>query len=302
MSSDPSQHFVLAADIGGTHMRAALVDEDGHVLLRSRADTPGHAEAPAALIELIRSVGAERSLGEVSRAVIGLPGVCDYEEGCLMWAPHLPESWPGRLSRRELSSCLDLPVEVANDADLAAVGEAYFGAARGCASMAYLTVSTGTGAGVVHGGRLLRGRSSLAEIGHTIVDWRSWAADGGGELEESGSGSGMAARALREGLGYLDAEAIGAAADGDPRALAIWRDAVASCAVAVENLLMCFSPSTVVIGGGLGRDEKFFGAVRELVLSRPAHHPDGLTVVPAALGDDAGLAGAARWDAALGRA
>ena len=296
------QQLVLAADIGGTQMRAALVDESGQILHRRRVLTPGHADAPAALMELIRSVGAEQGFGDASRAVIGLPGVCDYEEGCLLWAPHLPESWPDQLSRRELSSRLGLPVEVANDADLAAVGEAYFGAARGCPAMAYLTVSTGTGAGVVHGGRLLRGRCSLAEIGHTIVDWRSWADDGSGELEERGSGSGMAARARREGLGDLDAQAIAAAAKSDPRASAIWRDAVASCAVAVENLIMCFSPTTVVIGGGLGCDETFFRPVRELVLSRPVHHPEDLTIVPAALGDDAGLAGAAKWEAAVGRA
>jgi hypothetical protein len=61
---------------------------------------------------------------------------------------------------------------------------------------------------------------------------------------------------------------------------------------------MSFYPSIVVIGGGLGRQQEFFGPLRELVLSRPGHHPDDLTIVRSALGDDAGLAGAAAWQAA----
>jgi predicted NBD/HSP70 family sugar kinase len=62
---------------------------------------------------------------------------------------------------------------------------------------------------------------------------------------------------------------------------------------------MCFSPSTVVIGGGLGRQEEFFGPLRELVLRPGARHPDDLTIVRSALGDDAGLSGAAGWQAAI---
>ena len=95
-------------------------------------------------------------------------------------------------------------------------------------------------------------------------------------------------------------EVAAAAAGGDARAIAIWQGAIAACAVGVSNLVMSFYPSLVVIGGGLGRREEFFGPLRELVLSRPEHHPADLTILPAALGDDAGLAGAAAWVAATG--
>jgi len=290
---------VLAADVGGTQMRAALVDPDGTVVLRRSAATPGHADVPAALIDLIASVGAERGHGSASHAVVGLPGAVDYEAGRLLWAPHLPERWTELLSRDELSERLGLPAHIANDADLAAVGEAAFGAGAGITDVAYLTISTGIGAGVVHGGRLLRGRRSLAEVGHTVIDWRAWREGSPSTLEELGSGSGLARLAREAGLGPLDAREVeSAAARGEARAITVWQGAIAACAVGVSNLVMSFYPSTVVVGGGLGRGAEFFGPLRDLVMSRPEHHPADLTIVPAALGDDAGLAGAAAWTSA----
>jgi glucokinase len=187
-------------------------------------------------------------------------------------------------------------VYVANDADLAAVGEAAFGAGAGCANVAYVTISTGIGAGVVHEGRLVRGTRSLAEVGHTIIDWRAWRDGRPGTLEELGSGSGLARLAREAGLGELDARAVHESAQaGDERAEALWQDAIAACAAGVSSLVLSFYPSLVVVGGGLGRQPEFFGPVHDLVMSHPEHHPDDLRVVPAALGDDAALTGAAAW-------
>jgi predicted NBD/HSP70 family sugar kinase len=292
---------VLAADIGGTQMRAALVDPRGVVLLRRSVPTPREAEVPASLIELIGSVAAERRYGEASHAVVGLPGGVDYDAGRLLWAPHLPEQWPDLLSTEGLTARLGLPVSIANDADLAAVGEASFGAAAGSPAVAYLTVSTGIGAGVVHGGRVLRGTRSLAEVGHAVIDWRAWYEGAPCTLEELGSGSGVARLAREAGMGALGAREIqAAAAEGEPKAAAIWHGAITACAAGVSSLVMCFSPTTVVIGGGLGRQQEFFGPLRELVLRRPGRHPADLALVRSALGDDAGLSGAAGWRAAIG--
>jgi predicted NBD/HSP70 family sugar kinase len=169
-------------------MRAALVDPRGAVLLRRSVPTPNEADVPASLIDLIGSMAAERRHGKASHAVVGLPGGVDYETGRLLWAPHLPVQWPDVLSTEGLTAHLDLPVHIANDADLAAVGEASFGAGAASPGVAYLTVSTGIGAGVVHGGRLLRGARSLAEVGHAIIDWRAWQEGAPCTLEELGSG------------------------------------------------------------------------------------------------------------------
>ncbi len=294
---------VLAADVGGTQMRAAIVDGRGEVLVRQARTTPTHADVPAALIDLILDVGRDHAYGEVSRAVIGLPGDIDYEAGRLLWAPHLPASWPDLLARDLLTERLGLITYLANDADLAAVGEAVFGAGRDSDDVAYLTISTGIGAGVVQSGRVVHGRRSLGEVGHTIIDWRAWQEHLPSTLEELGSGSGVARLARESGLGSLDARAVQlAAAEGDPVAVRIWDGALAACAIGVSNVVMAFSPSTVVIGGGIGRQPDFFGRLHSLVETRKEHFPADFAMVCSALGDDAGLIGAARWAAALGQA
>ena len=291
--------IVLAADVGGTQMRAALVDADGTVLFRYAVATPTDTDVPAALIELIDSVGSKSAHGAPSHAVIGLPGAVDYEAGQLLWAPHLHADWPGILSNDRLTARLGLPVFVANDADLAAVGEAVFGAGAHGVDVAYLTISTGIGAGVVHAGRLARGRRSLAELGHTVIDWRAWQRGLPSTLEELGSGSGVGRLAREAGLGPIDAADVAAAAErGDASAVGIWCDAISACAIGVANLVMSYSPDTVVVGGGLGTRPEFFDSLRAQILRDRTHQPDDLVVVPAALGDDAGLVGAVRWVAA----
>jgi len=300
---DGVNDLVLAADIGGTQMRAALVDSAGNVINRRSAPTPGHRHVPDALLDLIVSVASESDHPAPSHAVVALPGAVDYDEGRLLWAPHLPETWAERLSQETLSSRLGIRAYIANDADMAAVGEYTFGAGRGATDMAYLTISTGIGAGVVLAGRLSRGRYSLAEVGHTIIDVESWRDGRPGTLEELGSGSGLARLAREEGLGEIDGRAVGAAAsEGNAMAIAIWKGAIAACATGIENLIMAFYPTLVVIGGGQGRRDDFFRPLRELVRARGEHHPAGLEIVPAVLGDDCGLIGAAAWERAFARA
>ncbi len=292
---------VLAADIGGTQMRAALVDPKGRLLLRQSVPTPAEADVPASLIDLIATVAAAPGHGAPSHAVVGLPGAVDYAAGRLLWAPNLPTQWPGQLSASGLTSHLRLPVSIANDADLAAVGEATFGAGVGSSAVAYVTISTGIGAGVVHGGRLVRGTRSLAELGHVVIDWRAWQEGAPCTVEELGSGGGVGRLARAAGLGAVSARQVQALAEaGEPKAAAIWHQAIAACAAGLSNLIMSFYPSTVVIGGAQGRQDQFFGPLREMVMQRPGHHPADLNIVRSALSDDAGLAGAAAWLAAAG--
>lgn len=291
---------VLAADVGGTQMRAALVGADGRVAVRQTAPTPQHSDVPGALIDLIAGVAARAGGSGLSHAVVGLPGAVDYEAGRLLSAPHLPVEWTDSLSADQLSRHLGLEVHVANDADMAAVGEAAFGAGRGIDDVvAYLTVSTGIGAGVVNKGRLEHGRQSYGELGHSVIDWRAWRQGLPGTLEELASGSGIARQAREAGLGRMDAQAVlRAALDDVDAARTLWEDAVTACAAGVCNLVLAFAPRVVIVGGGIGRRGEFFEPLRKVVLQRSENRPVEPSIVLAALGDDAGLAGAAAWIAA----
>lgn len=280
-------------DIGGTNMRAALVDEHGTVTEREERPTPDHAEVDA-LIELARAV---RERGDVEDAVVGVPGRVDYGSGVLEYAPNLPDSWRDDLTQANLSEVLGLDVSLANDADLAAVGEAWFGAGRPYCDVAYLTISTGIGAGVVTGGLLVHGRRSVAEVGHTIVDGRALLEKRPATVEDLGSGTALTELAREGGLADSGKALVELVEGGDVTATRVLERVVFSAAIGAVNLAHLFTPEVIVVGGGLGLvGELVLGPIRTMVNERgPVALPSAIDVVNAELGDDAGLAGAGAW-------
>lgn len=288
------QH-ILAIDLGGTHMRAALVDADGRVSARQERATPKEADVDV-LFDLAQSVR-----GDAERAVIGVPGRVDYGAGLLEYAPNIPESWRDALTEATLSKALGIDVALANDADLAAVGEAWFGAGRSHADVAYLTISTGIGAGVVTGGLLVHGRRSVAEVGHTIVDGRAMLEGNKATVEELGSGTALTALARDAGIADDGPALVELVRAGDVTAQRIFERVVFSAAIGAVNLAHLFTPEVIVVGGGLGLvGELVLEPIRAMVAERgPNALPQPIEVVNAALGDDAGLAGAGAWERAF---
>jgi glucokinase len=289
---------VLAVDLGGTRMRAAAVDSGGAVADRREQPTPRDAECPDALAELAAGVVEAHA---IRRAVIGVPGTVDYRAGRLEHAPNLPPHWPVTLTEEALAGRLGVTVTLANDADLAAVGEAYAGAGRGADDVVYLTVSTGVGAGVLLGRRLVRGRRSLAEVGHTVVDWRADRAGDPATLEELGSGTALERAAADAGLPADGRKVTELAAAGDGAARRVWDELTSVVAAGVANLAYLFAPERVVLGGGVGQaGELLLAPLREHLARRGPPERETPELHAAALGDDAGLAGAAAWDEACG--
>ncbi|GAC1609938.1 MAG: ROK family protein [Mycobacteriales bacterium] len=284
---------VLALDLGGTQMRAAVVGPDGCVRARHAQPTPHDAQHPGALFALATGVLALESAGH---AVVALPGIVNYRDGCLEHAPNLPAHWAPHLNSNAFEAALEVPVELANDADAAAVGEAAFGAARGIADVVYLTVSTGVGAGVLLGGRLVAGDRSSAEVGHSVVDLRAYQEGRPATLEDLGSGTALGRAAAAAGLPADGAQVAELVRCGDPRARRVWDGVVDAVSVGVRNLVQLYSPEVVVIGGGLGRASELLIAVREAVRAEDrSGRATPVRVLGAALGDDAGLIGAAAW-------
>jgi glucokinase len=287
---------VLAVDLGGSSMRAALVAEDGAVSSRCERPTPRTATARP-LVELVAEVVAGRS---PRSAVVGVPGRVDYRSGVLEHAPNLAPGWAEELTEDRLSRAIGLDLALANDADLAAVGEAWFGAGRRHRDVAYLTVSTGIGAGVVTGGLLVHGRRSLAEVGHSIVDWRGLAR-GRATVEQLGSGTALATLAAESGLPADAREVERRWRAGEGLAEEIWSAVMCVAAAAAVNLAQLFTPEVIVVGGGVGLvGEPVLGPMRALLAEwGPAGLPEPIDVVNASLGDDAALAGAAAWTRAF---
>ncbi len=174
---------ILACDLGGTRCRVAVVDRDGSVHSKRAISTP--RDDPGALSRLMQSALREAG-NDLAGAVIGVPGPVDYSRGEVLALPNLP-NWEGKVSAHRISEELDIPVLIANDADLGALGEHRYGAGRGSQDMLYVTSSTGVGSGVIIGGRLARAKFSLAELGHTIIDRQTH-----GRVESLGSGTALA--------------------------------------------------------------------------------------------------------------
>lgn len=270
---------VLCADLGGTRLRVAVLGAQGTTLEKTVVETP--RDDPASLVALMKST-LETTALQVSGAVVGVPGPISYRDGVPLRLPNLP-AWEGFISARRLQEALALPVLLANDADLAALGEHRFGAGRACSDMVYVTSSTGVGAGVIVDGRLLHGRWSLAEAGHMIIDWES-----GRTLEDLGSGTALE-RLTGEDGATISARALA----GDATASEAFREVARAFATGVHNLVHCFMPERVVIGGGVSQagDLLLDPVRRQLDGCDNGCSAKGGDVVRAAGGDDVGLLG-----------
>ena len=282
----------VSVDLGGTNTRVAIVDPAGRIITREVEPTARMDEHPEELVGLVKRV-ADRT-GATS-AVIGVPGRVDHGRGALEYAPNLPLHWATHISESELTSSLGIRVSLANDADLAAVGEYRFGAGRGTMDMVYLTMSTGVGCGVILGGKLLHGRRSVAEAGHTTIDVH--AAHGARTFEESASGTALGRIADRHGVEERGMALVDLVHGGDARALAAWEELVTAAGCGVASLAHLFSPEVIVIGGGLGLSgDLLYEPLRQALTDYgPRELPDPIRIARAELGDDAGLIGAAGW-------
>jgi glucokinase len=293
-----SDHTV-AIDLGGTNVRAALIHENGTITDRIQRSTPHSHPDPTVILEMMSEVAG---LNEPGRAVIGLPGVINHETESLMQAPNIPQTWIPYLTEEWFEQRCGYEVSFANDADLAAVGEANFGAGRGQRDVVYVTISTGIGAGIVVGGTLVRGALSGGEVGHTVIDAQAAKDHRPATVELLGSGTAMNRAARIAGFSEQGREFVELVRAGHDKATEIFQNAMFSVALGVVNLCWLVVPQVVVIGGGLGQNIDLVAPIIRAVLDE--HGPaSSLTtrVVGAELGDDAALHGAAAWWLAVGR-
>jgi predicted NBD/HSP70 family sugar kinase len=285
----------LALDLGGTTTRAALV-RGGRVEQRSVAPTPAR-EGPEAAV----AVAAELLtpfVGRVDAVCVAATGRVHDGRVSAVNRATLP-GWGEFPLARALAELTGLPVRVVNDAHAATWGEARFGAGRGARDFAFVTVSTGIGAGVVAEGRLLRGARGLAghlgfwNLAGDGVAGSVGAPDGGRTvLEHLASGTGIArAGSAACGEPLSTREVFERAEGGDARARAVVQEAVNALARALVDLRWLVDPERVAVGGSVGLAPGYLVALRE-ALSR-LEPEDPLAVVAADLGADAGLLGAA---------
>jgi glucokinase len=304
--------LAIAIDLGGTQLRAALVDASGAIVARASAatDVAGGPQATVVqMSELCARIGVEEHRSGIVGLGVCAPGPLDSETGTIIGIPTLP-GWEDFPLAATLAQKFGLPVVVENDGIAAANGEWRFGAGRGLRHLVYVTVSTGIGGGVVVDGRLLHGRRGLAgHVGHMIMapDGPICSCGARGCFEALASGSALAeagrqaAAAHRSGaLAALPPrvvtarDVVAAARGGDGVATSLLDAEATWLGTGFSNLAHLYSPEAIVMGGGVSQAFDLLHPKIVAAFEAYAMPPFRTTkIVAAELGDNAGLVGAA---------
>ena len=305
----------LGIDLGGTLVKTAVVSGDGRILGRDTRDTPAEGGPDPVADALAESARASLKAAGVKAAAagIGAPGPMDWRSGIVFSPPNL-HGWHNVPLAKLMESRLELPCFVDNDANLACLGEFTAGAGRGVECMCLLTLGTGVGGGIIVFGKLLRGiDGTAAEIGHMTLqrDGRECGCGARGCLEAYASVTGLV-RTAREAIETGGKTSLTVACGGDLHKLtgrmisddAHKGDALARAAieetgdwlgVGIASLINLLNPEKVVLGGGMiAAGDLLFDAIRKRAKSDAFEVPaKRAQIVPAELGEDAGVLGAA---------
>jgi glucokinase len=288
---------VLAFDVGGTDVKAAAVAADGEVGTVLRAPAPARGErsgtavvdAIAALADRLRADGA----APVAAGLV-VPGHVDEASGVGVFAENL--GWRGFPFRVRAEAALGLPVAFGHDVRAAGAAELRLGAAAPYRDVVVMVIGTGIAGAVFADGRELRGTGLAGEMGHSrVADGPDCACGGRGCLEAVASAGAIARRyTALTGMPVDGAkEVLRRADEGDSAARAVWESALDALALDLSHTVSLLAPEAVVIGGGLAQaGDRLFGPLRERLDAILTFHrrPE---LVPARIGEDAGVIGAA---------
>jgi len=307
-----SRPEAIGVDLGGTKLLLGVLDEDSKTAWESREGSAG--ESQDELVEmLVREIGAARAERPGVKAIgMGVPATIDHDRGLALAAVNLPIE---ELPLRELiAERTGLPSFLDNDANVAALAEHRFGAARGTENAVMLTIGTGIGGGLILGGEIYRGSHGAgAELGHMAIQMDGPGCQGNCpnrgcvEAFASGTALGREGLAAAEGkpesaLGKLlaegkdvDGKAVTVAAQqGDEAAIEVFELVGSRLGVALAGYANIFEPEVIVIGGGvIAAGELLLAPARRELEARALRPMNRTPVVEAELGEDAGMIGAA---------
>ncbi|MFB8775027.1 ROK family protein [Streptomyces broussonetiae] len=297
---------VIALDVGGTGMKAALVGPDGTLLHQARRPT-GREHGPDAVVGGILDFAAELRAhgathhGTPAAAGVAVPGIVDETHGTAAYSANL--GWRDVPLRDLLADRLGgIPVALGHDVRTGGLAEGRIGAGRGADRFLFVALGTGIAGAIGVDGRVEAGAHGFAgEIGHVVVRPQGTPCPCGqrGCLERYASAAAVSdAWSAATGRDVDAADCARAVAAGDPRARTVWDRAIATLADGLITALTLLDPRTLIIGGGLAEaGETLFTPLRDAVRERVTFQKPP-SIVPAALGDTAGCLGAGllAWD------
>jgi len=309
---------VLAIDVGGTKIIAALISNRGQVVAREYQPTLADEGPQPVINRILSAIDHLLSLKNIDSSQlhsisIAAAGAIDLDQGLVTSSPNLP-GWCDVPLREIVKSKYRVNTFLINDASAATLGEHQYGVGKGVDNLILLTVGTGIGGGIIINDELYSGPcGSAGEIGHMTIDVNGPRCNCGnvGCLEMLASGTAVAKEAIRRvsqgersslteiidgKIGNITAETVGVAArGGDSLALEVISKAATYLGAGLVNLVNIFNPEMIIIGGGLAKvGDLLLEPARQVVRERAFQLPAEVArIVSAQLGDDAGVLGAA---------
>jgi glucokinase len=285
---------VVAVDLGGTKLAAALVDSRGRMSKQTilAVDTSSSTAPLRQIVQVTRElIGTNKTKNKISAVGVAVPGLVRRDG--TVWAPNL-KGWKRMALAQRLKRALQLPVFVESDRNAAVLGETWLGAAKRKSDAIVLMLGTGIGAGIWSGGRLVRGAHELSGC----AGWMVVADAYGREAREVGQLESLAAGpAIARAANAINAQNVASAARcGDSSAIQIYLEAGRMLGYAVANLVSLFDPEIVVIGGGLAKaSDLFLESLRKAAKERAQPiAAKRVRIVTSPLGSNANLFGVAR--------
>lgn len=317
--------YAIGVDLGGTNLRIAAVTSEGALMEKITTSTQVALGRDHVILEMCTAIRqlAKKFPGTMLGSGVGVPGIIDMESGMVRESPNLP-GWSDFPVRDAIQRALGKPVILENDANSAALGEKWLGAAREVDSMCMLTLGTGVGGGIVLGGKIWHGMTGMAgELGHIAVEpvgppcgcgsqgcieqWASATAIKRMAVEAIARGEAPdLGRAMKEDPEFSARMAFQMAEQGDGAAQKIFRRVGEALGIVLADLINIFNLPMYVIGGGVSaawsafapsmmeeiKRRSFVYAATQPNAKLPARN--STVVTHALLGSDAGLYGAAR--------
>lgn len=304
MTTEYSDQLVIGLDVGGTGLKAAVIDHQGAVLMKEQRPTLRELGSEAVIANILDfaydlakksrdPAGADR----VVAVGVAVPGLIDEENGVVLTAVNL--KWKNMPLRRLLEERLGIPVVVGHDVRTASIAEGLLGAARGCEDYLLLTIGTGIGGAVVLRGVPYVGVHNLSgEFGHMVVQpggpLCSCGRHGCIEILASASAVIKRYRSMTQASADMTTRDVAErVAAGDATAIHVWDEAIEALSIGIANYINLLDPERVVIGGGMADAGRVLFEPLNVRLAREPTLQPAPRVLPAVLGNDAGYLGAA---------
>jgi glucokinase len=287
---------VIGIDVGGTRIKAALVNGNGEIKAENSVQTPneqGGYQILSHIVELVHKL--QQVSSETIEAIgIGAAGRIDSATGTVLRATGNLPGWAGKHIKAELEQALSMPVFVDNDVNAAALGEGWLGAGQGIRHYALIALGTGVGGALVHDGSIITGpQGGAGEIGHMILHPAGHRCNCGqsGCLEQYTSGTALGRFARNINRDWDSRMLMERLELGDPRAVDIIGQFVADLSFGLVSLYNLYDPELIIIGGGVAESSHLWW--NRLLENLHRNCPQPVSIVPAKLGNRAGMLGSA---------